>query len=140
MAQKKKMAALTQVEKISAMLGSNKKKAEEMVSAPRKLLGTVRQTRTKLIGIRKGPILPLTQDFTIAMEMVSAYAGGTYKKVPVKSIIAVVAMFLYFINPFDVIPDAIPVVGYIDDVFVASKLIKLVEGDLKAFRKWQASS
>ena len=38
-----------------------------------------------------------------------------YKKIPFGTIAAVVASLLYFVSPIDVIPDFIPVIGYIDD-------------------------
>jgi uncharacterized membrane protein YkvA (DUF1232 family) len=44
---------------------------------------------------------------------------------------------LYVINPFDIIPDVLPVVGAVDDAMVIGALLILVEQDLKKYRAWK---
>ena len=65
------------------------------------------------------------------------YISGTYREVPTGSIIAIVAGILYFLSPIDLIPDIIPVVGYVDDVFVLSMVYDQVEADLKRYKEWR---
>lgn len=52
---------------------------------------------------------------------------------PWKTAAAITAALLYFINPFDIVPDFIPVVGYLDDVVVVGACLKLIQADLRAF-------
>lgn len=40
---------------------------------------------------------------------------------------------LYFISPFDVLPDFIPFVGYIDDAFVVSTVINALAGEIERY-------
>lgn len=40
---------------------------------------------------------------------------------------------LYFISPFDVLPDFIPFVGYIDDAFVISTVINSLAGEIERY-------
>lgn len=57
-------------------------------------------------------------------------------KLPWKLLAAVVVAFLYFINPFDLVPDWIPFLGYVDDAVALAlcwKLIKLELLDYCAF-------
>ena len=75
-------------------------------------------------------------DMIDLFKMVSAWARGHYKA-PRKVIIASIAAIVYFVNPFDFVPDFIPGVGYIDDLSVLTYLINLIEGDLQEFRKWK---
>jgi uncharacterized membrane protein YkvA (DUF1232 family) len=51
-------------------------------------------------------------------------------KVPWKFIAAIVAALLYVINPLDVIPDYIPLVGYLDDAFIVVLCIKFIKSEL----------
>jgi len=47
-------------------------------------------------------------------------------------IILVVAALLYLISPFDVIPDFIPVVGWLDDVAVAGLVLSYLDKKARA--------
>ena len=43
----------------------------------------------------------------------------------------------YFISPIDAIPDAIPVVGYVDDALVAGYVVHLLSEDIVKYRAWR---
>ena len=43
----------------------------------------------------------------------------------------------YLLTPIDLIPDFIPVLGYLDDVAVVGFLMKRISGDLDRFREWE---
>lgn len=79
-----------------------------------------------------------TQDSIIALaRMVKAWLHGDYKNISTKSIIAVVAALLYFVNPLDLIPDFIPVIGQLDDLLILGYLIKMVNKELERFMAWE---
>ena len=48
-----------------------------------------------------------------------------------------IAALLYVLSPIDLIPDFIPVVGYVDDALVVAVCIKLVQADLDKYRDWK---
>lgn len=79
-----------------------------------------------------------TQDSVIALtRMVRAWIQGDYRNISTKSIIAVVAALIYFVNPLDLIPDFIPVIGQLDDIFVIGYLIKTVNKEIERFMAWE---
>lgn len=49
-----------------------------------------------------------------------------------KSII--IAGLLYFISPFDLLPDYIPFLGYIDDAFVISSVVNAVMQEIERYK------
>jgi uncharacterized membrane protein YkvA (DUF1232 family) len=71
--------------------------------------------------------------------MVSAWAKGDYKNISTSSIIAVIAALIYFVNPIDLIPDFIPVIGQIDDIIVLGYLIKKWNKEIERFMAWEAA-
>ncbi len=54
-------------------------------------------------------------------------------ELPWKCAAAITAALLYFLNPFDIVPDFIPVVGYLDDAVVVGACLKLIQVDLRAY-------
>lgn len=80
-----------------------------------------------------------TTDVTLFICLVRDYANGSYRKVPYKSIAAVVAGLVYILNPIDIIPDFIPVIGYIDDAIIIAFCLKMVEKDLQTYQVWKES-
>jgi uncharacterized membrane protein YkvA (DUF1232 family) len=64
--------------------------------------------------------------------------SGAYREIPYGSIVAAVAAILYFVSPIDFIPDFIPVVGLVDDVFVIGFVLKKIHSDLEKYEKWKS--
>lgn len=79
-------------------------------------------------------IVKLGRQVTLLYRMVLDYWNKNYE-LPWATIAAIVAALLYFINPFDIFPDFIPVVGYIDDAFVMTFCIRLIQKDLKSYAR-----
>lgn len=71
------------------------------------------------------------------IRLIRAYAAGTYRDIPVGSLMMILVAVIYFVSPVDLIPDAIPVAGFIDDALVVSLAIKQVKSDLDAFMDWE---
>jgi uncharacterized membrane protein YkvA (DUF1232 family) len=70
-------------------------------------------------------------------RMVKAYVRGDYKDIPWKSIVLVTAGLIYFVNPFDVVPDFIPVAGMLDDAALILWIFATVAKDVEAFEEWE---
>lgn len=83
--------------------------------------------------------LPYVKTF---ISMVKSYIKKEYTQIPYKTIIGIVAALIYLINPFDIIPDALSVVGvgHLDDMAVLAACYKLVEEDIIAYEKWQSEN
>ena len=78
-----------------------------------------------------------TTDVGLFISLVKDYSQGNYRTVPYKSIAAVVAGLVYILNPLDIIPDFIPVIGYIDDAIIIAFCLKMVEKDLLTYQVWK---
>ena len=81
----------------------------------------------------------ILDDLIVLVRLVKAWVTGKYSKTPWQTLILVVATILYFVNPFDVIPDFIPVIGYVDDATMIATGIQSIRGDLKDFTRWERS-
>lgn len=62
-------------------------------------------------------------------EMVYDSVCGDYD-VPWKSVATVAGALAYFVNPWDLVPDFIPYMGYLDDAYVIHLAIEFAKEDL----------
>ena len=72
-------------------------------------------------------------------NMLKDFREGRYE-LPWKSVAAIVAALLYFISPIDLIPDFIPVIGYLDDAVVIGFVLELIKDDLEKYREYKESN
>ena len=70
------------------------------------------------------------------IKMIRAWTRGEYKEMPTRTIITGLAALLYFVNPFDVIPDFIIGIGYLDDVTIISFVFNSLRKDVQHFAEW----
>ena len=84
-----------------------------------------------------GPLGKFWSDLKLLFELVNDYRKGEYREIPWTSIAAIIGALLYVFNPFDFIPDFIPVFGLMDDAAVVALCLKIIDGDLQSYKKWK---
>ena len=87
----------------------------------------------------KGALGKLWNNLTALFRLTTAWVKGEYTDVSLKTILWVTAAIIYFVNPFDVMPDFIPGVGYVDDVVVILFVINTIRHALDKFLEWERS-
>ncbi len=73
----------------------------------------------------------------LLMMMIKDYWNKDYTEPPWTTIAMIVFAILYFLNPLDLIPDFIPVVGFLDDAAVVALVWMTIEKDLKEYAQWK---
>lgn len=76
-------------------------------------------------------------DLVTISRMLLAWARGNYKVLPWGSVLAIIAALLYFVNPFDAIPDFIVGTGFIDDAAVIGLVIQSLRRNIDQFKQWE---
>lgn len=87
-----------------------------------------------------GPLQRFIADGQLLIAMVRDYWARRYRKVPVGVIGAAAFTLLYVLNPLDLLPDVIPLVGQIDDAAVVAGCLMLIEHDLRSYQAWRLES
>lgn len=84
-----------------------------------------------------GPLGRFVADLKLLYSIIQDYIKGEYREIPYWSIAAIVAALLYVLSPVDLIPDFIPVIGYVDDALVVATCLTMVEQDLHNYKEWK---
>jgi uncharacterized membrane protein YkvA (DUF1232 family) len=84
-----------------------------------------------------GPLARFVQDGQLLIAIVKDYLSGSYRQIPYGSIASIVFTLIYVLNPFDLVPDMLPLIGQLDDVAVMGACLMLVEQDLHKYRDWK---
>jgi uncharacterized membrane protein YkvA (DUF1232 family) len=84
-----------------------------------------------------GPLARFVDEARLLVALVRDYARGEYRRVPYWSLAGIVFALLYVLNPLDLIPDFLPVVGFLDDAVVVSYALRLIEQDLRSYERWR---
>lgn len=92
------------------------------------------RTRVRRFAGMCGPWEQYGRQILLLFELLRDWREGR-QPMPWRSVAAVTAALLYFINPFDMMPDLLPAVGYLDDFVVIGACMRLIQSDLRAYMK-----
>jgi uncharacterized membrane protein YkvA (DUF1232 family) len=110
-------------------------KAIPYVEHKKRLLGLLDVAISKSERYQEA-LLGTWESLQIFFRMIRAWGLGRYC-VASTSIVMIVGAVIYFLNPFDLIPDGVPVFGLIDDAAVIGSVAKANLTAISNFRKWE---
>ena len=130
-----KKLSTKQKEKVEKKYELSKTEALTLIETPDKLVALLIKAE-QLVEKLPGNIsaLKYIPEF---LSLINNYVKKKYTDVSTGSIIATVAVIVYFVSPFDIIPDALPVIGYIDEAYVIGKCLELISDELEKFIIWR---
>src|SRR5262249_606533 len=73
------------------------------------------------------------------LRLIRAHHRGEHDRVPDNALLWIVAALNYLIDPFDLIPDATPVLGYVDDATVIEFVADKMRETLDDFMIWEVA-
>ena len=73
----------------------------------------------------------------VMISLVKNYVQGKYTTIPYGTILAVLSALIYFLAPIDIVPDFIPLAGYLDDMAVLGLCMNMVSIDIETYEKWR---
>jgi uncharacterized membrane protein YkvA (DUF1232 family) len=73
----------------------------------------------------------------LVLELLGDVRNGTYRELSWYSVPVAAAALLYAVSPADVIPDAIPLLGAIDDVMLVALAVRVLQRDLRAYCRFK---
>ena len=113
--------------------------AESYAKDPERLRTLLLDAREKINHIPRGPFAETWPYLMAMIRLIRAYHQGEYRDISSQNLLVIIAAIIYFVSPFDVIPDSVPVFGHIDDAMVVRLAMKSVGADLDTFMAWETS-
>lgn len=116
-------------------------RATKLLGRPFKVVAILNEVATKL-STEKSKDNKFKQLINVALtlvRLVRRYISGEYRQVSNNTIVSGLAVLLYVLSPVDLIPDFIPVVGFLDDLSLVSWFVGKFQVEIVKFQEWEKS-
>ena len=114
-------------------------RAAKLLGKPFKVITVLNEAAAKLAD-EKNKDNKFKQLFDIALtlvRLVRSYANGEYRQIQTSTIVSGLAVLLYVLSPVDLIPDFIPIVGFLDDLSLVSWFVGKFQQEITRYREWE---
>ena len=118
---------------------SAEKKFESFKSCSDEDKREVMENENKIFEILKGDskLKKFIDDVKTFFSMLKDTFSGAYDGVPVGTIAAIIGSLLYVLSPFDLVPDVIPLIGYLDDAAILALCMNFAKIDVDRYKEWK---
>jgi len=125
----------------SSKFGKLVKKAEFYLKNPNELNQMLTEAYNKATNESGNKtVADMWGNLQTLFRMVRAHFNKEYTGLGTTKLIIGIGVILYFLIPFDLIPDFLPVMGYIDDASLLAWFIKNSVEEIKKFSKWESDN
>lgn len=80
-----------------------------------------------------------SENFLVIVRLVEAVIKGEYQ-IETWNLVKLIGAIMYVILPLDAVPDAIPVLGFTDDIAVVAEILKSMADIINEFKKWEENN
>lgn len=116
-----------------------RQQATRLLGNKEKLNQTLKVASEKFKDVRTKGLknTTLVEKLKVISRLVKAYVRGEYRQIRTANIILLVAAIVYFITPIDLIPDFVPITGFMDDFTVIMWVYGQLQAEIEAFEMWE---
>lgn len=116
-----------------------KREAKDLMGNQQKIKSLLNKAIKKATH-KKGHLGEAWDKLHLFIELVKDYSKGEYRNITTSTIITVIVAIIYFVSPFDLVPDFVIGLGIFDDAAVIGYTIKKISAELDDYTKWKQSS
>src|SRR5229473_1659638 len=114
--------------------------AKSYVENPQRLQPLFEEAAKQAASMPKGPFQETWPYFQAMLRLIRAYSQGAYRDVPENTMVVIIAAIIYVVNPLDVISDALPALGFLDDATVLALAVRRARQALDNFMTWETTA
>ena len=112
--------------------------AESILRDKKKLSKLIRSASIKTASVGNN-LKSVKNELYTLIDLIKAWARGSYRQIPWSTLLLLTGAVIYFVNPFDAIPDILPAAGFLDDATVIGLVLASAKEEMERFKKWQAT-
>ena len=114
--------------------------AKAYIGNPTRLQSLFEEASKQAASMPKEPFQETWPYFQAMLRLIRAYSQGNYRDVPESTLVVIIAAIIYVVNPLDVIPDALPALGFLDDATVLALAVRRSRQTLDDFMAWETAA
>jgi uncharacterized membrane protein YkvA (DUF1232 family) len=107
---------------------------------PKALRELFQEAARKTKSIPKAPFADMWGYLQTMLRLIRAYYRGEYRDVRIANLILIIGAIIYVLDPWDLIPDWIPGLGYLDDATVMAFAVQKTRETLDEFTTWETTA
>ncbi len=111
--------------------------AKSYTADPESLGELFREASAKAASIPKTALNELGPYLQAMLRLIRAYGRGDYQRITRDALLTIVAAVSYLVDPFDLIPDEVPFLGFVDDATVIGFAVTRTKDTLDEFMLWE---
>jgi serine/threonine protein kinase len=113
--------------------------AKACVSDPDSLQALFHKAARKAASVSRKPFKENWAYLQTMLRLIRAYYRGEYRQVSDDALLWIIAALKYLVDPFDLIPDKTPFLGFVDDANVVELVKDKTRRTLDDFMKWETT-
>ena len=111
--------------------------AKAHANNPERLRALFEEAARKAAAVPKEPFEDSWPYLQAMLRLTRAYFRGEYRNVSQEGLLWIITALNYFVDPFDLIPDEVPFLGFVDDATVMQFAVARTRGPLDDFMTWE---
>ena len=114
-------------------------RGSKLLSKPLKIVVVLNEVADKLADkhSKENKFTQLFHTGHTLVRLVRSYVSGEYRQIHTTTIASGVGVLLYVLSPIDLVPDFIPVLGFLDDLSLISWFIGKFHVEITRFQEWE---
>jgi uncharacterized membrane protein YkvA (DUF1232 family) len=113
--------------------------AKACASDPESLQALFHKAARKAAAVSRKPFKENWAYLQTMLRLIRAYYRGEYRQVSDDALLWIIAALKYLVDPFDLIPDKTPFLGFVDDANVVELVKDKTRRTLDDFMKWETT-
>ena len=111
--------------------------AKACLKNPDDLHALLNEAAKKAATVPREPFKDCWPYLQTMLRLIRAHHRGEYSQLPSEALLWIVAALNYLIDPYDLIPDITPVLGFVDDAIVVEFVADKTRQTLDDFMMWE---